>query len=107
MAFELYGMLAGSVSPMTGEHVKPAYGGDDEAFLQKVVTPIYQTIAKVTCFSYSSRGDLFFLSFPSIYLLFYFFNLDLCALQEAKRSRGGKSKHSVWRNYDDLNEYFW
>ncbi|CDY47273.1 BnaA10g03730D [Brassica napus] len=72
MAFELYGMLAGSVSPMTGEHVKPAYGGDDEAFLQKVVTPIYKTIAK-----------------------------------EAKRSRNGKSKHSVWRNYDDLNEYFW
>ncbi|AEE27856.1 callose synthase 1 [Arabidopsis thaliana] len=72
MAFELYGMLAGSVSPMTGEHVKPAYGGEDEAFLQKVVTPIYQTISK-----------------------------------EAKRSRGGKSKHSVWRNYDDLNEYFW
>ncbi|KAL0703394.1 hypothetical protein Bca4012_069819 [Brassica carinata] len=72
MAFELYGMLAGSVSSLTGEHVKPAYGGDDEAFLQKVVTPIYKTIAK-----------------------------------EAKRSRDGKSKHSVWRNYDDLNEYFW
>ncbi|CAA7026688.1 unnamed protein product [Microthlaspi erraticum] len=49
-----------------------AYGGDDEAFLQKVVTPIHKTIAK-----------------------------------EAKRSREGKSKHSVWRNYDDLNEYFW
>ncbi|CAN6567391.1 unnamed protein product [Malus baccata var. baccata] len=72
MAFELYGMLAGSVSPLTGEHIKPAYGGEDEAFLSKVVTPIYDTIAK-----------------------------------EAKRSRGGKSKHSQWRNYDDLNEYFW
>ncbi|PQQ19843.1 callose synthase 2 [Prunus yedoensis var. nudiflora] len=72
MAFELYGMLAGSVSPMTGEHIKPAYGGEDEAFLMKVVTPIYDTIAK-----------------------------------EAKRSKGGKSKHSQWRNYDDLNEYFW
>ena len=47
MAFELYGMLAGSVSPMTGEHIKPAYGGEDEAFLSKVVTPIYDTIAKV------------------------------------------------------------
>lgn len=50
MAFELYGMLAGSVSPTTGEHIKPAYGGDDEAFLQKVVTPIYKTIAKVACY---------------------------------------------------------
>lgn len=49
MAFELYGMLAGSVSPVTGETVKPAYGGNDEAFLTKVVTPIYNTIAKVIC----------------------------------------------------------
>ncbi|KAJ4849393.1 Callose synthase 3 [Turnera subulata] len=72
MAFELYGMLAGNVSPMTGENVKPAYGGEEEAFLRKVVTPIYNVIAK-----------------------------------EAERSKKGKSKHSQWRNYDDLNEYFW
>ncbi|XP_073029043.1 callose synthase 1-like [Primulina eburnea] len=72
MAFELYGLLAGHVSSVTGENIKPAYGGDEEAFLSKVVTPIYNTIA-----------------------------------EEAKRSRGGKSKHSQWRTYDDLNEYFW
>ncbi|CAL5425670.1 unnamed protein product [Camellia sinensis] len=72
MAFELYGMLAGNVSPVTGENVKPAYGGEEEAFLRKVVTPIYEVIAK-----------------------------------EAARSRKGISKHSQWRNYDDLNEYFW
>ncbi|GJT09449.1 callose synthase 3 [Tanacetum coccineum] len=72
MAFELYGMLAGNVSPMTGENVKPAYGGDEEAFLSKVVSPIYEVIAK-----------------------------------EAAWSKVGKSKHSQWRNYDDLNEYFW
>ena len=30
-----------------------------------------------------------------------------CDLQEAKRSKEGKAKHSQWRNYDDLNEYFW
>lgn len=47
MAFELYGMLAGNVSPMTGENVKPAYGGEEEAFLKKVVTPIYEVVAKV------------------------------------------------------------
>lgn len=47
MAFELYGMLAGSVSPLTGEHTKPAYGGEKESFLKKVVTPIYNVIAKV------------------------------------------------------------
>uniref|UniRef100_A0A1D1XVQ2 1,3-beta-glucan synthase n=2 Tax=Anthurium amnicola TaxID=1678845 RepID=A0A1D1XVQ2_9ARAE len=72
MAFELYGMLAGNVSPMTGENIKPAYGGEEEAFLQKVVTPIYETIKK-----------------------------------EAEKSKMEKSKHSQWRNYDDLNEYFW
>ena len=49
MAFELYGMLAGNVSPLTGENIKPAYGGDEEAFLKKVVTPIYTIIKKVTC----------------------------------------------------------
>ncbi|KAL2940900.1 Callose synthase 3 [Bienertia sinuspersici] len=72
MAFELYGMLAGNVSPRTGEHVMPAYGGEEEAFLRSVVTPIYNVIR-----------------------------------QEAERSKNGKSKHSQWRNYDDLNEYFW
>ncbi|RDX57902.1 Callose synthase 2, partial [Mucuna pruriens] len=72
MAFELYGMLAGNVSPLTGEPVRPAYGGENEAFLTKVIKPIYDVIAK-----------------------------------EAKRSNMGKSKHSQWRNYDDLNEYFW
>uniref|UniRef100_M8C7W7 1,3-beta-glucan synthase n=1 Tax=Aegilops tauschii TaxID=37682 RepID=M8C7W7_AEGTA len=72
MAFELYGMLAGNVSPTTGENVKPAYGGAEEAFLKKVVTPIYKIIE-----------------------------------MEAERSKTMKSKHSHWRNYDDLNEYFW
>lgn len=52
MAFELYGLLAGSVSPTTGEHIKPAYGGDEEAFLKKVVTPIYNVIAKVLLLEY-------------------------------------------------------
>ncbi|KAK2998881.1 hypothetical protein RJ639_024246, partial [Escallonia herrerae] len=46
MAFELYGMLAGNVSLTTGENVKPAYGGEEEAFLGKVVTPIYEVISK-------------------------------------------------------------
>ncbi|KAI3711097.1 hypothetical protein L2E82_40935 [Cichorium intybus] len=27
--------------------------------------------------------------------------------KEARRNRGGKASHSSWRNYDDLNEYFW
>ncbi|QCE03856.1 callose synthase [Vigna unguiculata] len=72
MAFELYGMLAGNVNPMIGENVKPTYGGEEEAFLRKVFSPINNVIAK-----------------------------------EAARNKKGQSKHSQWRNYDDLNEYFW
>ncbi|XP_039158721.1 callose synthase 3 [Eucalyptus grandis] len=53
-------------------NMEPAYGGGEEAFLRKVVTPFYQVIAK-----------------------------------EAERGKRGRSAHSQWRNYDDLNEYFW
>ncbi|KAM0939500.1 putative 1,3-beta-glucan synthase [Dioscorea sansibarensis] len=27
--------------------------------------------------------------------------------KEARKSKNGTSDHSTWRNYDDLNEYFW
>ncbi|KAF7836581.1 putative callose synthase 8 [Senna tora] len=27
--------------------------------------------------------------------------------EEAAKSKGGTADHSLWRNYDDLNEYFW
>ncbi|XP_021735292.1 callose synthase 7-like [Chenopodium quinoa] len=27
--------------------------------------------------------------------------------KEARRNKGGTASHSAWRNYDDLNEYFW
>ncbi|KAJ4825933.1 Callose synthase 5 [Turnera subulata] len=46
MAYELHGLLAGNVSIVTGENIKPSYGGDDEAFLRKVITPIYRVISK-------------------------------------------------------------
>ncbi|EFJ23784.1 glucan synthase like 4 [Selaginella moellendorffii] len=72
MALELHGMLAGNVSFVTGENIKPAYGGEDESFLRKVVTPIYEIIQK-----------------------------------EAASNECGTATHSSWRNYDDLNEYFW
>lgn len=45
MAGELSGMLAGNVSSVTGENVKPTYG---DSFLDKVVTPIYEVIAEVS-----------------------------------------------------------
>ncbi|KAG6551246.1 hypothetical protein Mapa_007172 [Marchantia paleacea] len=72
MAYELYGMLAGNVSVVTGENIKPAYGGEDESFLKKVITPIYDIIFK-----------------------------------ETKNNGHGTAPHSAWRNYDDLNEFFW
>ncbi|XP_050206090.1 callose synthase 5 [Mercurialis annua] len=46
MAYELHGLLAGNVSIVTGENIKPSYGGDDEAFLRKVITPVYRVIQK-------------------------------------------------------------
>ncbi|XLU60984.1 hypothetical protein S245_020205, partial [Arachis hypogaea] len=64
-------LMAGNVSIVTGENIKPSYGGDEEAFLRKVITPFYRVIDT-----------------------------------EAKRSRNGTAPHSVWCNYDDLNEYF-
>ncbi|KAL4371299.1 hypothetical protein AHAS_Ahas06G0151900 [Arachis hypogaea] len=72
MAYELHSLMAGNVSIVTGENIKPSYGGDEEAFLRKVITPFYRVIDT-----------------------------------EAKRSRNGTAPHSVWCNYDDLNEYFW
>ncbi|XP_059643980.1 callose synthase 5-like isoform X2 [Cornus florida] len=44
MAYELHGLLAGNVSIVTGENIRPSYGGDDESFLRKVITPIYRVI---------------------------------------------------------------
>ena len=55
MAFELYGMLAGNVSPTTGENVKPAYGGAEESFLKLVVTPIYKIIEMVKFLHFHSH----------------------------------------------------
>ncbi|XP_014497796.1 callose synthase 5 [Vigna radiata var. radiata] len=46
MAYELHGLLAGNVSIVTGENIKPSYGSDDEAFLCKVITPLYRVIEK-------------------------------------------------------------
>uniref|UniRef100_A0A0D9WML4 1,3-beta-glucan synthase n=1 Tax=Leersia perrieri TaxID=77586 RepID=A0A0D9WML4_9ORYZ len=46
MAYELNGLLAGNVSIVTGENIRPSYGGDEEAFLKKVVAPIYRVIKK-------------------------------------------------------------
>ena len=87
MAFELYGMLAGSVSPTTGEHIKPAYGGDDEAFLQKVVTPIYKTIAKVDCFGSSVLTIcLLFLSSHPFFIITFVYCRKQREVEEESRS---------------------
>uniref|UniRef100_A0A0E0A5W7 1,3-beta-glucan synthase n=1 Tax=Oryza glumipatula TaxID=40148 RepID=A0A0E0A5W7_9ORYZ len=55
MAYELNGLLAGNVSIVTGENIRPSYGGDEEAFLKKVVTPIYRVIKKAG--SSSQKGS--------------------------------------------------
>ncbi|KAL4198845.1 hypothetical protein AMTRI_Chr03g48090 [Amborella trichopoda] len=74
MAYELQGVLSGTISLLTGEKVVPAsvHGGGPEAFLDNIVTPIYRVI-----------------------------------YEEAQKSKNGTARHSQWRNYDDLNEFFW
>eukprot|EP00252_Welwitschia_mirabilis_P000809 TRINITY_DN1078_c0_g2_i1.p1 TRINITY_DN1078_c0_g2~~TRINITY_DN1078_c0_g2_i1.p1 ORF type:complete len:1946 (+),score=300.86 TRINITY_DN1078_c0_g2_i1:262-6099(+) len=72
MGYELYCILSGNVNPVTGENPIPAYGREEDCFLKKVVTPIYEVVRK-----------------------------------EAERNKNGRAKHSEWRNYDDLNEFFW
>lgn len=102
MAYELHGLLNGNVSIVTGENIKPSYGGDDEAFLRKVITPIYRVIEKVgqvlAMFTVCS-DKLKVLINRKMFILFKF--------QEASKGRNGKAPHSAWCNYDDLNEYFW
>jgi callose synthase len=28
-------------------------------------------------------------------------------MKEAQKNKDGAADHSTWRNYDDLNEFFW
>ncbi|CAN0902937.1 Callose synthase 5 [Linum grandiflorum] len=62
MAYELHGLLAGNVSIVTGENIKPSYGGDDEAFLRKVIAPIYRVIAKHKRCNYDDLNEYFWSS---------------------------------------------
>ncbi|XP_010241338.1 PREDICTED: putative callose synthase 6 [Nelumbo nucifera] len=70
MAHELCGVLHSNVHEVSGGTFRSTLQGE-EAFLRKVVMPIYQVMRK-----------------------------------EARKNKAGSS-HSNWRNYDDLNEYFW
>jgi hypothetical protein len=39
--------------------------------------------------------------------LFQYLYVCSIGFQETKKNKNGTAPHSVWRNYDDLNEYFW
>ncbi|XP_057957959.1 callose synthase 12-like [Malania oleifera] len=71
MAMELNRILEDYIDENTGRPVLPSISGEN-AFLNRVVTPIYETISA-----------------------------------EVEGSRNGTAPHSAWRNYDDINEYFW
>ncbi|KAF7822986.1 callose synthase 12-like [Senna tora] len=71
MAKELNKILEGCIDESTGQPVMPSISGEN-AFLNRVVKPIYETINS-----------------------------------EVKNSKNGTAPHSAWRNYDDINEYFW
>ena len=71
MANELNRILEDFIDENTGQPVMPSVSGEN-AFLNLVVKPIYETIKR-----------------------------------EVDSSRNGTAPHSAWRNYDDINEYFW
>ncbi|GJM93097.1 hypothetical protein PR202_ga09623 [Eleusine coracana subsp. coracana] len=71
MALDLNHVIDQSIDIETGRPAIPAVCGQD-AFLEKVVMPIYNVL----------KGEVDF-------------------------SRNGTKPHSAWRNYDDVNEYFW
>ncbi|KAL5989460.1 Callose synthase 12 [Asimina triloba] len=71
MAMELNRILEDYIDENTGGPVLPSVSGEN-AFLLRVVTPIYNAIKA-----------------------------------EVESSRNGTAPHSAWRNYDDINEYFW
>lgn len=71
MALDLNHVIDQSIDIETGRPSVPAVHGVD-AFLDKVVKPIYDVLEA-----------------------------------EVKFSRNGTKPHSAWRNYDDVNEYFW
>lgn len=91
-------MLTGAVSMTTGEKVMPAYHGDSESFLNNVVRPVYYVIDKVL-----QRLDM---HLPLISII-SISNIVLGTLKEAMKNGKGTADHSTWRNYDDLNEFFW
>ncbi|PON84478.1 Glycosyl transferase [Trema orientale] len=71
MAMELNKILEDYIDENTGQPVMSSISGEN-AFLNCVVKPIYETIRA-----------------------------------EVESSRNGTAPHSYWRNYDDINEYFW
>jgi callose synthase len=70
MAMELNKILEDYIDENTGQPVLPSLSGEN-AFLNCVVKPIYETIRA-----------------------------------EVQSSKDGTAPHRVWRNYDDINEYF-
>ena len=96
MAFELYSMLAGNVSPMTGETVKPAYGGEEEAFLRKIITPIYQVIAKVL--GYTLLFNLYLTCLLFWYIIVYYVTCSLAgSWTKQKRKIQAFTVEKLWR----------
>lgn len=83
MAYELHGLLAGNVSIVTGENIKPSYGGDDEAFLRKVVTPIYKVIQTVF-FSLSFMDVVSLLQVPFYSVMSYIQLINTGSWEEQK-----------------------
>ncbi|XP_044504191.1 callose synthase 7-like [Mangifera indica] len=66
---------------------------------------VYDVISNVP----SASGDMYYGDAPDdeAFLRNVITPIYQVLCKEAKRNKGGKTSHSRWRNYDDLNEYFW
>ena len=45
-----------------------------------------------------------------VFVMYLYVSWDfqvLWGLQEGSQNKDGRARHSAWRNYDDLNEFFW
>eukprot|EP00899_Mesostigma_viride_P022281 jgi/Mesvir1/3237/Mv16380-RA.1 len=79
MAHDTHDVLERKVDPKTGSLRRPAIGGPEFTFLEQVVKPVYTMVRK-------EHGN---------------------ATVRDKENVVSVLSPSLWKNYDDINEYFW
>ena len=61
-------------------------------------------------YEYSFGISVFVSMLVYVFVMYLYVSWDfqvLWGLQEGSQNKDGRARHSAWRNYDDLNEFFW